>query len=214
MSEYLFSPRDTFLARCWWQGAGARIEAAAWAEAQPHLAAIWVETGSRKARGHWDRYLQSEKNGVLEKHLTPDIYVSPEQRYYELFWFGAYTQGSVAPDKRRYYEIRPADRVGSVYRWVLDSSLDALSGNVGIWETEEAQGVLRKPQSARLWTIDGLGRPLSRGDRPCNLRLITPSGYALKRFESHGERFFSSRKGEEGFVAMEILSIPHHFGEV
>jgi len=213
MSEYLYSHRDTFLARCWWQGAGVRIEPRAWAEAKRHLAAIWVETGSRGNRGHWDRYLQSEQDGVLEKQLSPIDYLSPDQHYYELFWFGAYTQGSGERGKRRYYEIRPADRVWTVARWALDSSLDALSGYVGIWRTDEPQGGAIKPDGARLWTIDGLDEALNPGDRQYNLRLTTPSGYPLKRYESDGDRFFNTRKGESGLVALQVLSIPHPFGE-
>jgi len=213
MSVYHYNPRDTFLARCWWQGANVGSEPRAWDEAKRHLAAIWVGTGSRGERGHWDRYLQSERDGVLEKPLLPADYLSPTQSYYELFWFGAYTKGSVRPDKRRYYDIRAADRLWGVSRWALDSSLDAFSGYVGVWWADEPQGLARKPDGARLWTIDGLGQALNRGDRQFNLRLKTPSGYPLKRHESDGARFFNTRKSEDGFVAMEILSIPHNFGE-
>jgi len=213
MSTYRYNPRDTFLARCWWQGAGVRIEPQAWADAKRHLAAIWVETGSRSENGHWDRYLRSEKEGVLEKHLAPEDYLSPEQCYYELFWFGAYTKEGAGQNKRRYYEIRAADRVWSVSRWALDSSLDALSGYVGVWWADAPQGV-SKPDGARLWTIDGLDQELKRGDRQFNLSLTTPSGRPLKRHESNGDWFFNTRKSEAGFVAMEILSIPHQFGEI
>lgn len=211
MSEYIYNPRDSFLARCWWQGSAERIEPAGWDHAKRHLAAIWVERGSRDQRGHWDEYLQSEADGVLEKRLEPIDYLSPDQCYYELFWFGAYTQGRPRPGKRRYYEIRPADRVGSVARWLLDCTW--LSSYVGIWKTSDAQGANCRPEGARLWTIDGLGPQMRCGDRQFNLQLITPAGEKIRRYESGGARFFNTSKGQHGLVAMEILSDPGHYDE-
>lgn len=212
MSEYLFNSRETFLARCWWQASAQRIEPQAWADQKHRLSAMWVETGSRGNRGHWDHYLQSEENGVLEKRLDPVDYLSPSQRYFELFWFGAYTKGSAGPGKRLYYEIRPADRKWNIARWALDSN--AWSGYVGIWETDEAQGALRKPASARLWTIDGLAPEMQEGERRFNVLLSTPNGGNLRRYASEGALFFNTNKGDAGRVAMEILSIPHQHGEV
>ncbi len=214
MSEYIFNPRETFLARCWWQGSRISVGPQTWADAQDRLAALWVESGSQGARGHWDRYLQSEKDGVLEKHLAPLDYPSSTQQYYELFWFGAYTKGSVSDEKTRYYDIRSADRVWTLSNWVLDGNASFLSGYVGIWAADAPAAALRKPQGSRLWTIDGLGRELKRGERQFNLQWVTPDGGELKRFSYYGDHFFNTRKGEAGLIAMEILSIPHHFEEI
>ncbi|WP_313203144.1 hypothetical protein [Pseudomonas sp.] len=214
MSTYIYNSRKTFLARCWWQGAGERIEPDAWADAKHRLAAIWVETGVNGHRDHWDRYLQSTNDGQLEKRLAPADYVTKEHQYYELFWFGAYTEGSPRPGSKLLYEIRPADRVWTVYSWVVDYSLPQFSGYVGIWRTNEPQGALRKTSRAGLWTVEGLPVEPQRGERYCNLRLIAPGGERVKRYPSEGSWFFNSRKGEAGFIAMEILSIPHQFGEI
>ena len=208
MSDFVFAPDHSFLARCWWQGSGTRIGANGWADAEKHLSAIWVETGSRGAHGHWDRYLRSEVDGELEKQLDPSDYVSPEQRYFELFWFGAYTKGAYAADKALHYEIRPADRVWSVVRWVLDYNSSALSGYVGIWEANERMAAGR-PKGARLWALEGLPRDgLKKGARHADLALRTPGGERVRRYLSNASWFFNSISGEEGLVALEIQAIP------
>ncbi len=215
MSEYVYNSRYTFLARCWWQSSAVRIEPESWADSKRHLSTVWVESGSGGARGHRDRYLQAEPDGVLEKNLNPSDYQSATQQYYELFWFGAYAKGSYAHDKPLYYEIRPADRVWAVSRWVLDHSDNFLSGYVGAWPASEPKGADRKPDGARLWRIDGLAREgLKQGDRHCNLQLLAPGGSKVCRYQRAGGRFFNTREGEAGFIALEILSIPHQFGEL
>jgi hypothetical protein len=215
MSEYIYDPRHTFLARCWWQGAAGHIEPGAWEQAKQHLAAIWVQTGSTGIRNEWDRYLMAEAEGVLEKHLDPSDYPTPEIRFYELFWFGAYTNGGKGRNEKFYYEVRPADRIGTVSRWALDYNSSFLSGYVGVWEAAEAQGTHRKPEGARLWTVDGLpGEDMKKGDRLYNLQLLTPGGEKILRYQKNGAFSFNTLSGEPGHIAMEILSIPHHFGEV
>ncbi|UTL89403.1 hypothetical protein [Pseudomonas fluorescens] len=216
MSTYIYSSRETFLARCWWQSIGDDTTPVVEgnAVAKERLAAIWLETGARNHRDHWNRYLQSTKDGELKKRLAPSDYVTPEHQYYELFWFGAYTQGSPRADSQRFYEIRPADRVWTVFPWVLDYSMPRFSGYVGIWPAAQPQGALRKESGAGLWAVEGLPAEPARGERFYNLRLIAPGGERVKRYPSEGSWFFNSRKGEAGFIAMEILSIPHQFGEI
>ncbi|WP_449433914.1 hypothetical protein [Pseudomonas putida] len=220
MSEYVFSPRDSFLARCWWQGAGVQIGPDAWDQVKARLAALWLQVGSRGSRGSrgsWDRYLQAEAQGVLEKHLDPTYYVTPDLQCYELFWFGAYTQGSYAADKPLFYEVRAADRVWTVSGWALDYSITFLfnsSGYVGVWEATEQAGVHRKPEGARLWSIEGLAREgLKSGDRQFNLRLLTPGAQSMRSYKTDELSAFHIKSGDSGFVAMEFLSIPHHFDE-
>lgn len=212
MSGYIYNSRDTFLARCWWQGAGHRIQPQAWDDSKRHLAAIWIETGSRGNQGHYDEYLMSEENGVLEKRPDPIDFLSPDQQYYDLFWFGAYTKGSVRPGERRYYEIRPANRVWTIARWAVDCS--SFSGYVGMWKAEEEQGAPRKPEGARLWTIEGLAAALQPGTRQFNLQFVTPTGKTIRRHKIYGNRFFKTDDGEQGLIALEVLSIPHQLGEI
>lgn len=216
MSAYVYNPRETFLARCWWQRIVDHTTPADAddAGAKERLAAIWVETGARNHRNHWNGFLQSTKDGELEKRLAPSDYVTPEHQYYELFWFGAYTQGSPRADSQRFYEIRPADRVWTVSPWVLDYSMPWFSGYLGIWPASQPQGALRKDSGAGLWTVEGLPAEPTQGERLFNLRLIAPGGERVKRYPSEGAWFFNSRKGEAGFIAMKILSIPHQFGEI
>ncbi|MBH3412596.1 MULTISPECIES: hypothetical protein [Pseudomonas] len=214
MSHYVFNPRFTFLARCWWQGSGVRSVTAATPARERQLGAIWVQTGSRGANGHYDRYLQAEPDGVLEKPLDRSDYANPGQRYYELFWFGAYAKGSYAADKPLFYEIRPADRAHKVSDWVLDYNASVFSGYVGIWEASEAQGVQSKAGDARLWRIEGFDQEkIGEGDQLFNLQLLTPGGEKILRYTRYSDRFFNSRKGEAGLVSMQILSMPHHFEE-
>ncbi|QXH58394.1 hypothetical protein [Pseudomonas maumuensis] len=215
MSEYVYSPRDSFLARCWWQTSGRRIEVDTWDDIKGMLGAIWVQTGSRNARGHRERYLQCEADGVWRKYIDPSSYVSPEHRYYENFWFGAYTRGRYSQCKQRYYEIRPADRVGSIGNWTLDFNTLYRSGYVGLWATKHPAGNDRLPAGARLWTVDYLPRQgPAQGLRRYNLRLLNAEGAQVRRLIHEGDRLFNVIHGDSGLITLEILSIPHHFGEI
>ncbi|MGE7993989.1 hypothetical protein ACQKPE_23790 [Pseudomonas sp. NPDC089554] len=214
MSEYVYNPRFTFLARCWWQASDTPIEPTGWAGASRYLSALWVETGSRGARGHVDRYLRGEPDGWLEKTLSPTDYQAPAHEYYELFWFGAYQQADGAEDKPLSYEVRVADRVWNVSKWVLDYNSSFLSGYVGIWEGTTPRGVKHKPAGARLWTLEGVQRgAMQEGSRHYNLQLLTPENERIRRYKRDGAWFFNSRKGEPGFLTMEILSFPLDLGE-
>lgn len=208
MSNFIYSPNDTFLARCWWQGS-QRINVDAWEQVKHQLAAVWVQTGGRHARDSHDRYLQCEAQGRWVKNLEPNLYTAPTLQFWELFWFGAYTRGTPTDDKPRYYEIRPADRVGSIGAWTLDYSASKASGYAGIWQASHVRGAELAPE-ARLWTIDGMPRlgPTS-GQRRYNMRLLVPGGKPLRRHERDSAIFLNVHQGEEGMVAMQIISKPH-----
>lgn len=214
MSDYLYNPRFTFLARCWWQATDTPIEAADWAGASRHLSALWVETGSRGARGHVDRYWRGEPDGWLEKSLSPSDYQAKDHEYYELLWFGAYQQEAGAEDEPLRYEVRLANRIWRVSKWVLDYNSSFLSGYVGAWEGTSPRAIRRKPADARLWAVEGLEQSaLKEGARHYNLQLLTPENERVRRYKRDGAWFFNSRKGSPGFFAMEIESFPHDTGE-
>ncbi|HDS1735292.1 MULTISPECIES: hypothetical protein [Pseudomonas] len=212
MSDYIYNSRFSFLARCWWQGSGKRIEPQAWDSATEHLAPIWVQFNGND---RWNRYLLAEPDGVLEKSLSPLDYDNPKHTYCELFWFGAYQRGSYQHGEQCYYEIRPVDRAWMRHPWVVDYNSSFLSGYVGIWGADEKAAALRKPAGSRLWTLNGLDHEaLKRGTRRCNLEWVSASGSKVRRYQTDGISALNIISGEEGLLALEVLAIPYEFGEI
>ncbi|MFZ5936645.1 hypothetical protein BGP84_17325 [Pseudomonas putida] len=212
MSDYNFNPGFSFLARCWWQVSGGFIQAEQWDTLDHALAPIWVQFGSEGFvhNDHWDRYLRAEPEGVKVLQLGPSDYRTSEHRYCELFWFGAYNLRQDRSGAKLRYEIRPYDRVWTPYNWILENNPSPWSGYVAMRRPSQRAGALGAESTSMLWSLGGLDLSnLSKGQRHCNIELLSPSGRLARRYYKRGAWLLNTVSGTPGLISLEIENVPH-----
>ncbi|WP_462402311.1 hypothetical protein [Pseudomonas sp. Marseille-QA0332] len=166
MSEYVFEPQLSFVARCYWQFAEGALSQADLLGARGDLAKpIWVEFNDWNGDDGWlmsgRDYSPQELQSFLHDHLP---LFGPRQRIYcEYLWFGVYRIGDLHA-----YEVRPAYAGANTARWPeLEYVLDVSRGGyLGMYPTDNPAGSspLARPASLEVDMPDPV--PETRIDLP------------------------------------------------
>lgn len=212
MSDYLYCPEFSFLARCWWQLSDQLLNPEQWQSSVAQRAPVWLHYGDAAIHNdNWETYLRTERAG--RETLNPvTINVTRSGHVYaELFWFGAYIKGSDADGPRLFYEIRPYERDWKPLNRVLRNNPSMFSGYVAAQDQQVHEAGRRLlPASAQLWTLSGIDyKAMQRGARLCNVLLFSPTGARVKRYEKSGAWLINTVSGEPGYLSLEVLDMAH-----
>nr|WP_314483897.1 hypothetical protein [uncultured Pseudomonas sp.] len=216
MTEYVYHPEFSFLARCWWQLADELINPDQWSDSTEKLAPMWLHVdGAGIHNDRWYNYWRAEPEGQGPLVLTPQDYTQDRHRYGELFWFGAYIGASGENEVSLRYEIRPYDRRWKPLNRVLHNNPSVVSGYAGVKlanEPSAGQGRLTDP--THLWSIEGMNHSkVKRGERLCNVILKNAQGDRVRRYANDGAWLINTVSGQLGRMALEILDYGHQARE-
>lgn len=217
MTDYVYHPEFSFLARCWWQLTDDLLRPDQWDASTARLAPMWLHQGGAGLRNnHWYRYLRAEPEGTGPLRLGAEDFTKPGHVYGELFWFGAYVSGSDRAGATLRYEMRPYDRNWKPLNRIVHSNPGALSGYAGIKDqTEAAAGRQRLTDPVHLWSLEGINhKDFQRGARLCNVFLFNAAGQRARRYARPGAWLINTLAGEPGLMALEVLDYAHEAREV
>lgn len=217
MSDYVYHPEFSFLARCWWQLSDDVLRADQWDASIAKLAPMWLHYGGAALHNdHWYRYLRAEPEGTGQLRLQTWSYTKPSHVYGELFWFGAYISGTDRTGATLRYEIRPYDRNWKPLNRIVHGNPGALSGYAGVKDqTEAAAGRQRLTDPQHLWSLSGMNHEdIKRGARLCNVVLVNAAGQRARRLANRGAWLINTLSGQPGLMALEVLDYAHEAREV
>lgn len=217
MTDYVYHPEFSFLARCWWQLTDDLLRPDQWDASTARLAPMWLHQGGAGLRNnHWYRYLRAEPEGTGPLRLGAEDFTKPGHVYGELFWFGAYVSGSDRTGATLRYEMRPYDRNWKPLNRIVHSNPGALSGYAGIKDqTEAAAGRQRLTDPVHLWNLEGINhKDFQRGARLCNVFLFNAAGQRARRYARPGAWLINTLAGQPGLMALEVLDYAHEAREV
>ncbi|WP_087501142.1 hypothetical protein [Pseudomonas sp. SID14000] len=217
MSDYVYHPQFSFLARCWWQLSDEFLHPDQWDASTAKLAPMWLHYGGAAIHNdHWYRYLRAEPEGSGPLRLEPGNFTSSSHVYGELFWFGAYVSGSDRTGATLRYEMRPYDRNWKPLNRIVHSNSSTLSGYAGVKDQREAPaGRQRLTDPQHLWNLSGINhKDIKRGARLCNVVLVNAAGQRARRFSNQGARLINTLTGQPGLMALEVLDYAHEAREV
>lgn len=192
MSDYVYHPQFSFLARCWWQLSDDILRPDQWDASIAKLAPMWLHSGGAGFHNdHWYRYLRAEPEGAGPLRLEPWSYTAPSHVYGELFWFGAYISGTDRTGATLRYEMRPYDRNWKPLNRIVHSAPGLLSGHAGYAgvkeQAEAAAGRQRLTDPQHLWSLSGINhKDIKRGARLCNVVLVNAAGQQARRLANQG----------------------------
>ncbi|WP_410481748.1 hypothetical protein ACJ70E_09410 [Pseudomonas plecoglossicida] len=217
MSDYLYHPDFSFLARCWWQLSDELLNPDQWWDSIAELAPVWLHFGGAGIHNDkWYKYLRAEPEGEGPLQLGPEDYSRPGHVYGELFWFAAYVSSKGQAGPKLCYEIRPYDRKWKPLNRIVHHNPTVLSGYAGIKdvaEPEAGQHCLSGP--SHLWSLAGLDyREIKRGARMCNVILQNAAGQRARRYANNGAWLINTVNGKPGLMALEVLDYAHEARDV
>ncbi|MDD2106471.1 MULTISPECIES: hypothetical protein [Pseudomonas] len=220
MSEYVYHPEFSFLARCWWQLGDELLHPDQWDASTARLAPMWLHYGGAGFHNdHWYRYLRAEPEGTGPLRLEPWSYTLPSHVYGELFWFGAYVSGTERTGATLRYEMRPYDRNWKPLNRIVYSKPGVLSGFAGYAgvkdQTEAAAGRQHLTDPQHLWNLSGINHnDIKRGARLCNVVLVDAAGQRARRIANREAWLINTLTGEPGLMALEVLDYAHEARDV
>ncbi|MCP3791620.1 hypothetical protein [Pseudomonas sp. N2-11] len=216
MTDYIYHPELSFLARCWWQLTDELIQPDRWWDYQDKLAPMWLHVGGAGIHNdHWYNYWRAEPEGKGPLQLAPEDYTKDGHRYGELFWFGAYVAASGEDGAKLCYEIRPYDSGWRPLNRILYNNPSTVSGYVAVKrENEPSAGQPRLSNPTHLWSVQAMNYAgIKRGARTCNLILENAQGHRVRRYKEADASLINTVRGEPGRIALEILDYGHQARE-
>jgi hypothetical protein len=200
---FKFKPHLSFIAQCWWQLEGSRVDPLDWYGSQHLLKPIWVRFESGDGE---DGYLRIEsEEGSLEP-WSP-LKTKGAGSLHDKFWFGCYERNGYY-----YFQIRPirGDIHGSpeVLPWYLDTDTVGYMGMYHSWFSVPEWVVYIGED---MWQLKGLDpHDLMEGERCVNLVFADNDDNLVTQRTQFGRPYlYTGSRNGKGLLSLQVLRRPY-----